>query len=337
MVTWLLRFDMRAPGSLLGTGQPGRASPAALYAAALEMASYADEHGAANITLSEHHGVADGFLPSPITLMGAMAGRTTRVRIHVSALLVPLYDPVKLAEDLVVLDHLSRGRTGITAGIGYRPEEFAMFGHPWRGRGRLFDECLEVMLRAWRGETFEWQGRTVKVTPAPYTDPHPVLWIGGQSKFGARRAARLGLPFQPAKNDEAMLQVYFSECERLGVSKPAVYPPGTGEMFWISEDPDRSWAEIGPHLLHEATSYRGWQLAGQRSTVRSEALSVEALRGEGLYKILTPDEAVARAQADGARAVFPLYPLCGGTPPEEAWRSLELFVGKVLPRIQTVS
>ncbi|MAE95380.1 MAG: LLM class flavin-dependent oxidoreductase [Deltaproteobacteria bacterium] len=328
---------MRAPKTLLGTGKPGRAEPQALYGAALEMARYADEHGVYNITLSEHHGVDDGFLPSPIALMGAMAGATKQARLHVSALLVPLYDPVKLAEDLVVLDHLSQGRTGITAGIGYRPEEFSMFGRAWPGRGKLFDECLEVMLRAWRGERFEWQGRAVHVTPAPYTDPHPVLWMGGQSTTGARRAARLGLPFQPAKNDDEMVQLYYDECERLEVEEPLVIPPGTGEMFWISEDPDRSWAEIGPHLLHEATCYRSWQREGQESIVTSEALTVEALRAEGLYKILTPDEAVARAEADGPAAAFPLYPLCGGTPPDLAWRSLELFVGKVLPRISSLA
>lgn len=331
MATWILRFDMRAPVKLLGTGEPGTATPDALYRTALEMARHADEHGARSINLSEHHGVDDGFLPSPIALMGAMAGCTERVRIHVSALLVPLYDPVKLAEDLVVLDNLSRGRTGITAGIGYRPDEYAMFGVPWESRGRRFDDCLDVLLRAWRGERFEFEGRPVQVTPAPFTKPHPVLWIGGQSRIGARRAARLGLPYQPANNDAAMVELYLSECERLGVAAPAVYPPGTGEMFWISEDPDRSWARIGPHLLHEALSYRGWQQRGQDSAVVSEALSVEALREEGLYKILTPDEAIARARADGRRAAFPLYPLCGGTPPEEAWESLELFVQKVLP------
>ncbi len=333
MVTWMLRFDMRAPQTLMGTGKPGRARPDALYRTALEMAAYADEHGARTISLSEHHGIDDGFLPSPVAMMGAVAGRTQNVRIQVGALLVPLYDPVKLAEDLVVLDQLSRGRTGITAGIGYRPDEYAAFGRDWKGRGALFDECLEVMLRCWRGERFEWQGRRVHVTPAPYTDPHPVVWIGGQSKRGARRAARYGLPYQPANNDEEMVALYLSECERLGVADPQVYPPGTGEMFWFAEDPDRAWAEIGPHLLHEAECYRSWQREGQASTVKSEATTVESLRAEGLYKILTPDEAVARAEADGPYAAFPLYPLCGGIPPEVAWPSLELFVGKVLPHL----
>lgn len=336
MVNWVLRFDMRAPESLMGTGKPGRAQPASLYATALEMAAFADEHGARTISLSEHHGVDDGFLPSPIALMGAMAGRTNRVRIQVGALLVPLYDPVKLAEDLVVLDQLSCGRTGITAGIGYRPTEYEAFGQDWKSRGDRFDECLEVMLRCWRGDSFEWQGRNVRVTPAPFTNPHPVVWIGGQSKRAARRAARLGLPYQPANDDHEATALYLSECERLGVAEPRVFPPGTGEMFWFAEDPDRAWSELGPHLLHEAMSYRSWQHEGQASIVKSEAKSVEALRAEGLFKILTPDEAVARAEADGSHATFTLYPLCGGIPPDLAWQSVETFVRQVLPRTQTI-
>ncbi len=331
---WMLRFDMRAPERLQGTGLPGRATADALYATALELARYADEHGALQVSLSEHHGVDDGFLPSPIALMGAMAGVTRRLRIHVSALLVPLYDPVKLAEDLVVLDLLSRGRTGITAGIGYRPEEYAMFGRGFGERGRLFDEWLEVMLRCWQGERFSWRGRSVHVTPAPFTRPHPRLWIGGQSRRAARRAARFGLPYQPADNDSEAIALYLAECERLGVRAPSVHPPGSGTMYWIDEDPDSAWERLGPHLLHEALGYRGWQRPGQVSAVTSRAETIEALRAEGLYRILTPEQAVEEGRRMGARGAFPLYPLCGGIPPEEAWAGVELFVKRVLPALR---
>ena len=85
--------------------------------------------------------------------------------------------------------------------------------------------------------------------------------------------------------------------------------------------------------MHEAASYRSWQHEGQASSVKSEALTVDALRAEGLYKILTPEQAIERGKAPGRHATFPLYPLCGGTPPDEAWKSLELFVGKVLPHV----
>ena len=146
-----------------------------------------------------------------------------------------------------------------------------MFGRAYEDRGKLLDEWLDVLLRAWRGERFEWQGRTVHVTPAPYTRPHPPIFVGGQSRRGALRAARFGLGYQPASNDRAMEALYVEECKKRGAT-PQLRPPGTGEMIWVSRDPDRTWAEIGEHLLYEARVYSGWQPATQQSsTVHSRA------------------------------------------------------------------
>jgi len=322
----LLRFDMRAPAAT-----PERTS--ALYQTALEMAAWADTRGFAAVTLSEHHASADGFLPSPIAMAGCMVGRTRSIRVAISALLLPLYDPVKLAEDLVVLDHASGGRIAATVGLGYRPEEYAMFGRDWSARGALFDEALEVLLRAFSGEPFEWHGRRVQVTPRPFTQPHPTIFVGGMSRAGARRAARFGLPFQPALNDPEVLSAYTEECKRLGVESPLLLPPGSGETIIVSRDPERSWALLGPHLLHDARAYANWQPAGQRSAVHSSATSIEALRAEGVYRVLTPEQCIARARERGPLADFVLFPLCGGTPPELGWESLELFANEVLPRI----
>jgi alkanesulfonate monooxygenase SsuD/methylene tetrahydromethanopterin reductase-like flavin-dependent oxidoreductase (luciferase family) len=326
MAISLLRFDLRrAPFSPV--------DHAALYQAALEMAEYADARGVPLISLSEHHAVDDGFLPSPIVFAAALAGRTRRARIAISALLATLYDPVKLAEDLAVLDLASRGRVATTLGMGYRPEEYASFGLDYAARGKRLDVCIEVLLRAWTGEPFEWQGRRVRVTPRGYTKPHPPIYAGGQSLAGARRAARFGLPYQPASNDPAMVALYTSECARLG-HKPVVLPPGNGEMLWIARDPDRAWRELGPYLLYEATTYSSWQPATQQSSaVHSRAKTAEDLRAEGKFRVLTPDECVARAKEQGPFATFLLYPLCGGTPPELGWESVKLLCEEVLPRL----
>lgn len=321
----LLRLDMRAPAF-------SEASAPALYDAALEMAAFADAHGFDAVTLSEHHGAEDGFLPSPLAMAGAIAGRTRRIRIQVAALLVPLYDPIKLAEDLAVLDLVSGGRVGVVAGMGYRPEEYALFGRDWKERGRLLDRALDTMLRAWRGEPFEAGGHRVAVTPRPRTQPHPPLFVGGQSRAAARRAARFGLPFQPASNDEAMIDLYRSECARLGHA-PVVLPPGEAVSVFVAEDPDLAWQELGPYLLHDARTYAGWQPASQRSAVHSDATTVEELRREGKYRILTPEACVARAREGGPFAPVIHFPLCGGAPPEHGWRSLELYVREVLPAL----
>jgi alkanesulfonate monooxygenase SsuD/methylene tetrahydromethanopterin reductase-like flavin-dependent oxidoreductase (luciferase family) len=262
-----------------------------------------------------------------------MAARTTRIHFGISALLAPLYDPVKLAEDLAVLDLLSRGRVTATLGMGYRREEYAMFGRRYEERGKLLDEWLEVLLRAWRGERFTWQGRTVEVTPRPFTQPHPPIFVGGQSRKGALRAARFGLGYQPASNDPEAERLYREECARRGTT-PVLRPPGTGEMIWVSRDPGRTWEEIGEHLLYEARVYSSWQPATQQSsTVHSRAASVDALRREGLYRVLTPEQCLARAKEQGPYAAFVLYPLCGGTPPELAWASVRLYADEVLAKL----
>ena len=111
------------------------------------------------------------------------------VPITVAALLVPLHDPVRLAEDMAVLDVVSRGRVAYVAGLGYRSEEYAMFGRSLAERGRRMDECLTVLQRALTGEEFAYDGRTVRVTPQPITAGGPLLLYGGGSPAAARRAA----------------------------------------------------------------------------------------------------------------------------------------------------
>ena len=130
-VLTFIRFDMRAPAW-------GPASAAELHAATLDMAEWADRVGFDSIVVSEHHGSEDGFLPSPIVAAAAIAGRTKTAGISISALLAPLHDPVRVAEDLAVLDLLSDGRVTTILGLGYRPEEYEMFGVPvGRARGLL--------------------------------------------------------------------------------------------------------------------------------------------------------------------------------------------------------
>lgn len=328
MTMAVIRFDMRAPG-LDPQGTRG------LYAAALEMARWADEQGLDMLVLSEHHGAEDGYLPSPLVMAAAIAGATTRIPMNISALLVPLYDPIRLAEDIAVVDQLSGGRISIVAGLGYRPSEYAMVGQEWPKRGRRMDECLDVMLKAWTGEPFEHNGQTVQVTPRPVQDP-PLVLVGGSGPKAAQRAARFGLGLFPPSGDGELVALYRAECERLGKAPGMVLMPDADQpgMVAVAEDPDRAWAEIGPYLLHDATVYKGWQQPGQHSLVVSEATTVAELRAEGVYAILTPDECVALADRLGPAGAIILHPLCGGTPPELAWPCLELFHDKVLPRLR---
>src|SRR5439155_10431623 len=127
--------------------------------------------------ISEHHGSPDGYLPSPLLLASAMAARTTRMPFVIGAALMPFYDPIRLAEDMAVLDIISNGRLSYVMALGYRPEEFEMYGVDWKRRGQVAEEKLQLLLKAKTGEAFEHEGRRIQVTPPPITPGGPaVMW-----------------------------------------------------------------------------------------------------------------------------------------------------------------
>ncbi|MGW7300060.1 LLM class flavin-dependent oxidoreductase [Streptomyces sp. NPDC054829] len=321
MPVTVVRFNLVAPG----------ATPAELsarYRAALTMAAYADEHGVTTVQTEEHHGVDNNWLPSPFAFAAAVFGATERIAVTVSAVIGPLHDPLRLAEEIAVLDLISGGRLVTVAGIGYRPEEYALFDVDWKRRGRLQDELLETLLRAWTGEPFEYRGRTVRITPRPFTEPHPLLLVGGSSKAAARRAARFGLPFFPSAHLPELEAYYKERLTEYGTEGWTMMPAAETPLLHVAEDPDRAWAEYGGHFLHEARTYASWQSGDIRSAVRSAAGTVEELRAEGVYRIVTPDECVAL----GLESLV-LHPLAGGMPENEGWRSLRLFCEDVLPRL----
>ncbi|GLX39432.1 hypothetical protein Sros01_55050 [Streptomyces roseochromogenus] len=304
------------------------------YRAALEMARYADDLGVDTVQTEEHHGTANNWLPSPFAFAGAVFGATRRIAVTVSAIIGPLHDPLKVAEDIAVLDLLSGGRLVTVAGIGYRPEEYEQHGVEWGRRGRLQDELLETLLKAWTGEPFTFRGRTVRVTPRPFTRPHPLLLVGGSSEAAARRAARLGLPFFPSAHLPELEEYYRARLAEYGTEGFCMMPAAETPLLHVAEDPDRVWAEYGDHFLHEAATYASWQSKDIRSAVRSAARSVAELRAEGVYRVLTPDEAVAYAKGAGEAGNLVLHPLCGGMPLDEGRRSLQLLCERVLPRLK---
>lgn len=323
-MTFTVRFDMRSPDFA------GR-SAADRYAAALEMAEWADRIGVERIILSEHHGAADGYLPSPLTLLGAMAARTERIRLSVTALIAPFHDPLRLAEDVVVLDNISRGRVELVLAAGYVPAEFAMFGIPMSERVARVTEAVTTLKAAFTGEEFEYRGRRVRITPPPCLPGGPPVLLGGSSPGAARRAARIADGFSPTS--PGVWEDYRAEVLRLGRTDPGALPTPSRGLVILAEDPEQAWPEHAPYLLHEMNSYGEWmsQAAGVTSpyTLVDDAA---ALRAQGRYRILTPDQLVDEIEA-APQVPVALHPLCGGTPPELGWASLRLLEEKVLPAL----
>jgi alkanesulfonate monooxygenase SsuD/methylene tetrahydromethanopterin reductase-like flavin-dependent oxidoreductase (luciferase family) len=316
-----LRYDLRAPS--FGP------SADALYRAALEQCAWAEDQGFAMVTLSEHHGADDGYCPSPLVFAAAVAGRTRSVRILVAALVLPLYDPIRLAEDLAVLDLASGGRVDLVIGAGYRAEELAMFGRQMGERMALVEEGIAVLRAAWSGEEFEYRGRRVKVTPRPARPQGPALLMGGATPAAARRAARLGDGFIPV--DPSLWPPYEAACRELGREAGPPPPAWRPRFIHVADDPDETWTRIAPHALHETNSYGGWLASAEALGPYAPSDDADALRASGAYMVVTPDECVRMARAEGSLL---LHPLMGGLDPELAWQSLELVAGKVLPRLR---
>ncbi len=179
----------------------------------------------------------------------------------VAALLGLLYDPVRLAEELAVLDHVSSGRVLCVLGMGYRSEEYRMFGVEEDSRGQQMEDLLAMLKEAWAEQSFDHPSRgRVRVTPAPATPGGPPLAYGGHSNAAARRAARHGLMLVAEAGDDELRQAYEEEAQRVGIEAPGcmLAPRGTATTAFVSDDPDAAWAELGPRLLTEIRSYREW-------------------------------------------------------------------------------
>ena len=320
-----MRFDMRAPAT-------GAAAPE-LYEAALEMASWSETRGCLSAVLCEHHMSDDGYLPSPVVLAGAMAARTSILPITVAVVLLPLYDPVRLAEEMAVVDIISRGRVGYVAAIGYRPAEYEMYGVDYHRRGRLAEEKLGVLLRAKTGEPFEHDGRRIHVTPPPFTPGGPRVAWGGGSGAAARRAGRHGLDFF-AQSGESELGLAYEEEARAHGHEPGMCMLPSKEAattVFVADDLDRAWSELGSYLMHDVASYAAWNEGNTETASLSFVSTAEELRAENRsHRIVTVDEAVAMARAG---MPLPLHPLIGGLPPELAWPYLHTVVDQVLPAL----
>ncbi|MBL7500800.1 LLM class flavin-dependent oxidoreductase [Frankia sp. CNm7] len=306
-----LRFDMRAPD--------GGAPATELYAAAVEMCAWAETRGAVAAVLSEHHGALDGHLPVPVVLASALAARTERLAILLAAVVLPLYDPVRLAEEIAVLDVISAGRVSYVLGVGHRAEEYEHFGVDFRRRGRLADEKLALLLELLKGGAVAHEGRHVQVTPAPMTPGGPRIMIAGASPAAVRRAARHGLGFLAQAAPPGLKELYEAECRAHGHEPgPAQFPDRAAPTaVFVADDVDTAWEELGPYLLHDAVTAAAYRPGGATVASISRARSVAELRAEnGAYRIFTVDEAVDHLRTGRSLG---LLPLCGGLPPRLAW------------------
>jgi len=194
MEFWVGLYGMQSP-------RTHPRSFAQMYAEVLEHAVEAERLGFDGFGLTEHHFWYDGYCPSLLPVLGAIARRTRRIKLVPCALLLPLHDPLDVAAQAAVVDQLCRGRLNLAFGYGYREEEYDGFGLEKKARGARVSEAVEVLRRAFAEERLSFHGRfysydDVQVPDKPFQKPHPPMWLAGGSQTAtARRAGRLGLNY----------------------------------------------------------------------------------------------------------------------------------------------
>jgi alkanesulfonate monooxygenase SsuD/methylene tetrahydromethanopterin reductase-like flavin-dependent oxidoreductase (luciferase family) len=170
-----------------------------LYREVIDLAVEAERIGLESVWTSEHHFVDDGYMPSQLPVLAAIAARTERIRLGTGVLLAPMFDPLHLAEDAATVDVLSDGRLILGLGIGWRDEEFVGLGGAEGHKGRRLEAIIEVLRQAWgdglatgdAGAVFAYPAHGFNVTPKPARPGGPPIWIGAGAPVAVERAGRV--------------------------------------------------------------------------------------------------------------------------------------------------
>ena len=231
-----------------------------LYAEVMEQVQWLDRLGADLVWFTEHHFVEDGYLPSWIPVAGAMAAVTSRVRFGTDICLAPFNHPIRLAEDLAVLDNLSGGRVEVGLGMGYAPHEFRGFGFPVSRRVSLTNECIEVLQRCFTGERFSYSGKRyrfedVVITPGYVQEGGPPLWVAAMSEAGALRAAHYGTNFLPQGPRARAFDPWRVALESSGRT-PGDYRIGIIRSILVTDDRNTDWPVVRAAERYRMELYR---------------------------------------------------------------------------------
>jgi alkanesulfonate monooxygenase SsuD/methylene tetrahydromethanopterin reductase-like flavin-dependent oxidoreductase (luciferase family) len=309
-----------------------------VYRQTIEQIALLDRLGLDLVWFSEHHFVDDGYLPSFVPVAGAAAAVTSRMRISTDIALLPFAHPIRLAEDLAILDQLSDGRMELGVGLGYAPHEFAAFGIPRSRRVSLTEECVEILQRAWTGERFSYSGKRyqfddVKVTPAPVQPGGPPLWMAATSPPSVERAVRFDTHLLPQGPRPVVLDPWREQMRAAG-RNPDNYRVGIIRSFLVTDDPERDWPPLRAAEVYRAKVYGGFfEAAGlDSSTMFSEAgrISQRVVVGDVDKCVQTLVEFITEY---GLTDVV-TWGSAPGLLPEYLTPSMERFATEVVPRVR---
>jgi alkanesulfonate monooxygenase SsuD/methylene tetrahydromethanopterin reductase-like flavin-dependent oxidoreductase (luciferase family) len=328
-----LTTDFRNPP---GSGK----TSAQVYAEIIDAMVFAESLGFDGAYIFEHHFTDDGYVSSPLIAATAIAARTKRMRVGSDIAILPLYNPVKAAEDGAVLDVISNGRLDFGVGLGYRREEYAGHGMDISRKSSRADEALQIIRPLWQGETVNFKGKHfniegARLSPQPVQKPNPPIWVGGFSKGAARRAARYGDGYVGPTN-KAMYETYLTELRGAGKDAAAARVMGGDLWLVVSEDPDRTFAAYAPHLMYWFNSYSKW-FEGTDTQPWPPINNAEELRSRHLVNVLTPEAATCAIKQRISEVPVEMYTMMLSPPGIDmrlAVETIELFAKKVMPNFR---
>lgn len=314
-----------------------------IYAGTLDNISHAEDIGFDDVWLSEHHFADDGYCPSPLVAGAAIAARTRRIGIGQSVLLLPLHNPLRIAEDGAVVDLISGGRFLLGVGLGYRDVEFQALGVDRSQRASILEEAVEVIKRAWtepevrfHGRHFDYDG--VPVRPYPHQKPRPEIWVGGLTRPAVHRAARIADGLIAGGRRAFRWYVEGLIAAGRDASRPRI--AGLPLYQFVDDDPERLRQQVAPHLLSFHNTVVSWfHQAGQAMpTGDHEARTIDDLVRDGQYAFTTP-EACARQIVDYVREVplerYYILASLPGLDPAVAGRWIDAFGTRVIPEVRS--
>ena len=318
------------------------------YREIVDLARLAETLGFDSAWVSEHHGSGDGYMPSLLPTLSAFAAATERINLGTGVILAPFHHPLRLAEDAATVDLISGGRLILGLGLGWREEEFRMFGVPMDQRVRRTVETIEILRRAWSGERFSYQGRVfsldqIKVTPAPERDGGPPIYLGGSVEAAIRRAGRIADGYVRTRGGgvgrmQDDLHVA-EESARAAGKDPARFGFAQLQNAFVWEDGD-AWDVVRAGAAHQIGVYGGWAAGGDTPGKEFQVAPTDDVSLRRITPAGTPAEVVAVlrpiVEAFAGRHEFHLvvrlhYP---GMDFDTSARATEIFAQKVMPALR---
>jgi alkanesulfonate monooxygenase SsuD/methylene tetrahydromethanopterin reductase-like flavin-dependent oxidoreductase (luciferase family) len=321
------------------------------YRDMLECLPKAEDLGFESMFMATHHAKTDGLCPSPLIACSGAASVTKSMRIGTGVLLVPMYAPLKLAEDIAVLDNLSQGRFVFGVAPGYVAEEFAAHGIPREQRIGRLEESLDLMIAAWTQDEFEFDGKYFHVprtvmTPKPVQRPHPPIWYGVSATKSLQRAAqRHAVQIMSPRHGVDELMQHYAPYEAAAAAIGWTIPerPLMRQVF-IAKTTAEAEAIAAPavnHLYREV--YGKASAAGDRTLRADDGSVITDFNQVGFenfkdrYIIGDPDfaiEAIKRYEAACDPSEIVCWMHMPGIRGDVAMKSVELFAREVMPHFQ---